>query len=147
MAACPRETTALLGAKKRSCQSSSDRSGRYTRIMAWLTLPVFAVLAVLHTQSMTQPGAFMVHAQDIPRQAQVIDQKSFNVWPNGLVPPSTVANGSQIFVPPGISTDDLHAKPFHVYDDEFYSIIGTDPTLTLLAETASDPVYHEAVVW
>ncbi|KAK7748105.1 hypothetical protein SLS53_001357 [Cytospora paraplurivora] len=96
---------------------------------------------------MIQPGAFMVHAQDLPRQAQVIDQKSFNVWPNGLVPPSTVANGSQIFAPPGISTDDLHAKPFHVYDDEFYSIIGTDPTLTLLAESASDPVYHEAVVW
>lgn len=63
------------------------------------------------------------------------------------VPPSTVANGSQAFAPPGIDADDLLAKPFHIYDDEFYSIIGTGPTLTLIAESDSDPLYHEAVVW
>lgn len=39
------------------------------------------------------------------------------------------------------------AKPFHVYDDEFYTIIGSNPTLTLIAETASNPLFHEATVW
>lgn len=41
----------------------------------------------------------------------------------------------------------LTQKPFHIYDDEFYEIIGSDPTLTLLAETSGDPLFHEAVVW
>lgn len=63
------------------------------------------------------------------------------------MPPSTVANGTQIFMPPGIDPADLLAKPFHIYDEEFYAIIGSDPTLTLIAETASDPLFHEAVVW
>jgi hypothetical protein len=39
------------------------------------------------------------------------------------------------------------AKPFHIYDDEFYSILGNNPTLTLIAEEASNPLFHEAVVW
>lgn len=43
--------------------------------------------------------------------------------------------------------DSLSAKPFHVYDEEFYSIIGSDPKLTLIAETSGDPLFHEAVVW
>lgn len=50
-------------------------------------------------------------------------------------------------MPPGLSPEELLAKPFHVYDDEFLSIIGQNPTLTLIAETASDPLFHEAVVW
>lgn len=41
----------------------------------------------------------------------------------------------------------MQAKPFHVYDEEFINILGTNPTLTLLGETESDPVFHEAVVW
>lgn len=39
------------------------------------------------------------------------------------------------------------SKPFHVYDDEFYKIIGDDPTLTLIAREESNPLFHEAVVW
>ncbi|ROW06592.1 hypothetical protein VMCG_04274 [Cytospora schulzeri] len=100
--------------------------------MAWSTLPIVAFLAI-------------VKAQDVPAQAQVIDQKSFNVISNVL--PSTEVNGSQVFAPPGVALEDLTTKPFHIYDEEFYSIIGTEPTLTLLAETESDPVFHEAVVW
>lgn len=50
-------------------------------------------------------------------------------------------------MPPGITPAELLAKPFHVYDEEFLSIIGENPTLTLLAEQATNPLYHEAVVW
>lgn len=50
-------------------------------------------------------------------------------------------------MPPGVTPAELLAKPFHIYDEEFLSIIGQNPTLTLLAEEASDPLYHEAVVW
>lgn len=34
-----------------------------------------------------------------------------------------------------------------VYSDEFYNIIGSNPTLTLIAKTDGDPLFHEAVVW
>lgn len=102
--------------------------------MAWSSLPLFALLAIAH-----------VEAQEVPAQAQIIDQRSWNVLP--IVLPSTEVNGSQVFNPPNITAEDLLAKPFHIYDDEFFSIIGTDPTLTLLAESDSDPLFHEAVVW
>lgn len=59
----------------------------------------------------------------------------------------TVANSTQVFMPPGIDAATLSAKPFHIYSDEFYSVIGDNPTLTLIAETESDPLFHEAVVW
>lgn len=102
--------------------------------MALSSLPLFAALAIAR-----------VKAQDVPAQAQVVDQRTWNVLPTVL--PSTEVNGSQIFQPHNMTPEDLLAKPFHIYDDEFYSIIGTDPTLTLLAETDSDPLFHEAVVW
>jgi len=54
---------------------------------------------------------------------------------------------SKIFVWPGVTLDSLKAKPFHIYDDEFFDIIGEDPTLTLIASSESDPLFHEAVVW
>lgn len=114
--------------------SVDDRSGGYLRTMALSSLPLFAALAIAR-----------VKAQDVPAQAQIVDQRTWNVLPTVL--PSTEANGSQIFQPPNVTPEDLLAKPFHIYDDEFYSIIGTDPTLTLLAETDSDPLFHEAVVW
>ncbi|KAG6359995.1 hypothetical protein INS49_011051 [Diaporthe citri] len=113
--------------------------------MAWVSLPSLAVLAAIHIQWLLNPDSVVVQAQDLPAQAQVIDQRSFNVLPNVL--PATVVNGSQTFMPPGITPEDLLAKPFHVYDDEFRSIIGSEPTLSLIAETATDPLFHEAVVW
>jgi gluconolactonase len=41
----------------------------------------------------------------------------------------------------------LTAKPFHIYDPDFLSVIGSDPTLTLLADSGTNPLFHEAVVW
>ena len=32
-------------------------------------------------------------------------------------------------------------------DNDFLSIIGSEPTLSLIAETETDPLFHEAVVW
>ncbi|KAI4598311.1 hypothetical protein KJ359_003195 [Pestalotiopsis sp. 9143b] len=81
----------------------------------------------------------------LPEQAQIIDQKSFAVLET--VPPPSEANASTIFVWPGVTEDSLTAKPFHIYTDEFYDIIGENPALTLLAEVESDPIFHEAVVW
>ncbi|KAI3332359.1 lactonohydrolase [Xylariaceae sp. AK1471] len=83
---------------------------------------------------------------EIPAQAQFIDQKAFNVLPS-VLPPSEF-NITNIFVPPGYDLAGLKEKPFHVYDDEFYDVIGANPTLTLIANSGSaDPLFHEAVVW
>ena len=51
------------------------------------------------------------------------------------------------WTPPGYTQDSLLAKPFHVYDDEFLAILGDSPTFSLVAASAKDPVYHEAIVW
>jgi gluconolactonase len=39
------------------------------------------------------------------------------------------------------------AKPFHIYDEEFYDVIGSSPSLTQIASSESDPIFHEAVTW
>ncbi|OCF33881.1 gluconolactonase [Kwoniella heveanensis BCC8398] len=80
-----------------------------------------------------------------PRYAQVIRPSSFAVL--DTVPPPTQANGSTLFFPPGTDADSLAAKPFLIYDDAFYDIIGSDPTLTLIASTDGDPLFHEANTW
>ncbi|KAJ0124850.1 evolved d-pantonohydrolase [Diaporthe amygdali] len=113
--------------------------------MAWVSLPSLAILAGIHIQWLLNPESVVVQAQEVPAQAQIIDQRSFNVLP--YVPPATVVNGTQTFMPPGIAPEELLAKPFHIYDDDFYDIIGSEPTLTLIAETETDPLFHEAVVW
>ncbi|EPE10888.1 evolved d-pantonohydrolase [Ophiostoma piceae UAMH 11346] len=82
----------------------------------------------------------------IPSQAQFIDQKAFNVL--AYVPPPAEFNGtSGPFVPPGYTLDSLLEKPFHIYDKEFATVLGTNPSLTLVGKTEKDPVFHEAVVW
>jgi hypothetical protein len=53
----------------------------------------------------------------------------------------------QVFVWPGVTQESLTAKPFHIYDDEFYDVIGRNPSLTLIASSDSDPIFHEAVTW
>ncbi|OTB08250.1 hypothetical protein M426DRAFT_30020, partial [Hypoxylon sp. CI-4A] len=81
-----------------------------------------------------------------PKQAQVIDKKSFSVLPT--VEPATVGNGSAFFfVPPGHTLESLKEKPFHIYDEEFYDIIGPNPTLTVVAESSDSPLFFEGVVW
>jgi gluconolactonase len=115
--------------------------------MAWVSLPSLALLAAVHIQWLLNPNSLAVQAQalELPAQAQLVDQRTFNVLPNVL--PSTVVNGTQVFMPPGVSPEDLMAKPFHVYDHDFLAVIGSEPTLTLIAEAETDPLYHEAVVW
>ncbi|KAK4946064.1 hypothetical protein LTR10_014866 [Elasticomyces elasticus] len=81
----------------------------------------------------------------VPDQALVVDQKSFNAL--STVPPPSQSNVTTIFVPPGITLDEALAKPFHIYDDAFYDIIGSNPTLTVIASQGIDPLYHEAVSW
>lgn len=46
-----------------------------------------------------------------------------------------------------MTQESLEAKPFHIYDNEFYDVIGHDPSLTLIATSDTDPIFHEAVVW
>ncbi|KAI2620080.1 calcium-dependent phosphotriesterase [Hypoxylon sp. NC1633] len=83
--------------------------------------------------------------REIPEQAQIIDQKSLNVLPT--VPPPTLSNASTLFIPPGYDLGSLTDKPFHIYDDDFYDVLGSNPTLTLIANTGSNPMFHEATVW
>ncbi|WVQ98187.1 hypothetical protein IAU59_005309 [Kwoniella sp. CBS 9459] len=80
-----------------------------------------------------------------PRYAQVIRPSSFAVLDN--VPPPSQANASTLFFPPGTDADSLAARPFLIYDNAFYDIIGSDPTLTLIASTDGDPLFHEANTW
>ncbi|EXJ67013.1 gluconolactonase [Cladophialophora psammophila CBS 110553] len=84
-------------------------------------------------------------AQSNSSQILVVDQKSFNVLKP--VPPPSQSNLTTIFVPPGVTLQQALAKPFHVYDESFLEIIGPNPTLTLIASTSSNPLFHEAVVW
>lgn len=172
MASTPQTSSHSRGGRGPATLYTSWRStagGHLFITMAWMSLPLLAVLAGVHVQWLLNPAVMLAQAQTIPAQAQVVDQRSFNgaypcksplgerlassvtdlgraVWPTS-VPPPTVVNGTQVFMPPGITPAELLAKPFHVYDDEFYSIIGENPTLTLIAEQATDPLYHEAVVW
>lgn len=48
---------------------------------------------------------------------------------------------------PGVTEESLKERPFHVYDPEFFHIIGRDPSLTLIATSEVDPIFHEAVTW
>jgi gluconolactonase len=50
-------------------------------------------------------------------------------------------------VPPGTTEESLKQKPFHIFDEEFYAVIGDNPTLTLIGQTDGDPLFHEANVW
>ncbi|KAJ5774868.1 SMP-30/Gluconolaconase/LRE-like region [Penicillium paradoxum] len=92
-------------------------------------------------------GSFLspVTSSKLPAQAQLIDQKAFNVLETTQPPTEFSAKSS--FVPPGSTGDSLAQRPFHVYDKEFLKIIGDDPTLTRIAHSPKDPLFHEAVVW
>ncbi|KAJ5860288.1 SMP-30/Gluconolaconase/LRE-like region [Penicillium soppii] len=93
------------------------------------------------SQSFVSP----VISTNVPDQAQIIDQRVFNVL-NNTRPPAEF-NATNVFVPPGSTGDSLTERPFHVYDEEFLKIIGKGPTLTRIAHSSKDPLFHEAVVW
>lgn len=48
------------------------------RTMALITLPVLAVFAAIQVQWLLNPTSIIVNAQQVPSQAQVINQASFN---------------------------------------------------------------------
>ncbi|WYZ43078.1 hypothetical protein EsH8_VI_000777 [Colletotrichum jinshuiense] len=105
----------------------------------------FAVLAAGLFLSGIQAQSLALAERLLPEKAQIIDQKSFNVLE--VVPPPQEVNATTEFLWPGVSHESLTEKPFHVYDPEFYDIIGSNPSLTLIATSETDPIFHEAVVW
>ncbi|KAK1980984.1 D-lactonohydrolase [Colletotrichum cereale] len=107
--------------------------------MAFAVVAAGLFLSGVQTQSLAAPE------RPLPAKAQLIDQKSFNVLE--VVPPSFEFNATSEFLWPGMTHESLTEKPFHVYDAEFYDIIGSDPSLTLIATSETDPIFHEAVVW
>ncbi|KAK4686857.1 gluconolactonase, partial [Tremellales sp. Uapishka_1] len=90
-------------------------------------------------------GLNLAHAWTPPPQAQEIFPSTFAVL--DTVPPPSEFNGTSVFYPPGTNQTSLKARPFLILDNEFYAIIGDNPTLTLIADTSPDPLFHEAVVW
>lgn len=46
-----------------------------------------------------------------------------------------------------MTLETLSERSFHVYHEDFLAILGSDPTLTLIADSGTDPVFHEANVW
>ncbi|GJC87396.1 gluconolactonase [Colletotrichum liriopes] len=107
----------------------------------------FAVVAAGLFLSGVQAQSSALAERPLPEKAQLIDQRSFNVLE--VVPPPYEFNATsrQEFLWPGVTHESLTEKPFHVYDPEFYDIIGSEPSLTLIATSETDPIFHEAVVW
>ncbi|CAG9994596.1 unnamed protein product [Clonostachys byssicola] len=54
---------------------------------------------------------------------------------------------STLFIPPGTTLESLLEKPFHVHHQDFLDIIGLNPTLTKIADSGTNPMFHEAPVW
>ncbi|KAF4840095.1 Gluconolactonase [Colletotrichum siamense] len=104
-----------------------------------------SLLAVVAAGLLVPLGMGLCTAAEVPATAQIIDWKSFNVLQN--VPPPAEANDSTLFLWPGVTKESLEARPFHIYDAEFYDVIGPNPSLTLIATSDTDPIFHEAVVW
>lgn len=84
-------------------------------------------------------------AQNVLATALVVDRLSLNFLK--VVQPPSVENISSIFLPQGVTEEEAKAKPFHVYDEGFLDIIGSNPTLNVIATSRVDPIFHEAVVW
>ncbi|KAI0165625.1 lactonohydrolase [Xylariaceae sp. FL1272] len=106
---------------------------------------VAVALAVISAGTAVATGVNSIPRTEIPAQAQFINQRAFNVIPD--VPPPSVFNGTTPFTPPGYDLSALLEKPFLVYNEEFYDVIGHNPSLTLIAHSDTDPIFHEAVVW
>ncbi|KAI1848955.1 hypothetical protein JX266_005383 [Neoarthrinium moseri] len=145
--ASPAAAVAAAGSRreKRKADAISGSSNSTTTTKIGVAMALTVLLVGLLVPLGFSPFSRTASARELPALAQVIDQKSFNVLET--VPPPSVANASTLFIWPGVTEESLTAKPFHIYDDDFYEVIGDNPTLTLLARTESDPLFHEAVVW
>lgn len=78
----------------------------------------------------------------VPDQAQLFDPAQYAV-----IDEYSDYNGLDVYVPSDKTLKQMVDKPFHVYDEEFLRILGPNPTLTVVAETETNPLFHEAVVW
>ncbi|KAM0257011.1 hypothetical protein ACHAQJ_004604 [Trichoderma viride] len=82
---------------------------------------------------------------ELPPQVQAIYPSTFVTM--SVVPPENVSNITSIFIPPGSTMESLKERPFHAYHPDFMRILGPNPTLTLIADSGTDPLFHEAVIW
>ncbi|KAI1265727.1 hypothetical protein F5Y18DRAFT_44931 [Xylariaceae sp. FL1019] len=125
--------------RSRAVSAENKQRPELKMMLIPVALAVIAAGVAIATRANNDPST------ETPAQAQFIDQRAFNVLP--YVAPPSVFNGTTPFTPPGYDLSALLEKPFHVYDDEFYDVIGPSPSLTLIAHSDSDPIFHEAVVW
>ncbi|KAH7026373.1 uncharacterized protein B0I36DRAFT_330524 [Microdochium trichocladiopsis] len=146
----PRGKQVPQAAPKSSQQDTSLDKGRLssnTMLFGFLAIAVLG--AAVYVNASPKLGVAFAGTRacdELPAQAQRINQKAFNVLPAVL--PLTESNATTFFHPPGTDTESLKARPFHVYDDEFLNVIGSNPKLSLIAHEASgNPIFHEAVVW
>lgn len=74
----PQKTTAAAAAAPPKPRPSEPaRTSRYS-IMTWTTVPALALVAAINVQWLLNPKTVAVSAQDVPAQAQVINQASWN---------------------------------------------------------------------
>ncbi|OAA60748.1 Six-bladed beta-propeller, TolB-like protein [Cordyceps fumosorosea ARSEF 2679] len=106
---------------------------------------LFSAAAAAAGPSLTAAGPYLTAATSLPAQAQVIDSAKFASVAS--VPPPNEYNGTTVWVPPGVSRQELKDRPFLVFDPDFLEVIGHEPKLAIIAETEKDPLFHEAVVW
>lgn len=62
-------------------------------------------------------------------------------------PPPALFNYTTPFLPPNVSVVAAKSKPFHVYDPEFYKIIGISPKLSRVFYNPEYAAAHEAAVY
>ncbi|KAI0598266.1 D-lactonohydrolase [Biscogniauxia sp. FL1348] len=132
--------------KSKKAQDGRVDTSRYKMAALPLSLVVLTAGVLIKAYDPSPAsGSSRLPRAEIPAQAQFIDQKAFNVLPT-VLPPSQ-SNATTFFIPPGYDSASLTEKPFHIYDEEFYDVIGTNPTLTLLANAGTNPLFHEATTW
>ncbi|KAJ4026500.1 hypothetical protein NW752_001448 [Fusarium irregulare] len=133
----------------RQVKSNPTKGGQPFSISTAVAVGAIAITALIPWKlgffDGLQSTTAVTDLRGLPDKAQIIDQRSFNVLER--VAPSNEANATTRFLWPGVTHESLLERPFHVYDAEFLDIIGKDPSLTLLATSDKDPLFHEAVVW
>lgn len=137
------KAVAPQGEAKEEAQELDDSDPTNGLLVKLIMYSAPVVVATAAALILGQSG--IVNTHSLPANAQFINQKDFNVLPS--VPAAAEFNATGVFIPPGQTAESMFAKPFHVYDQEFIAVLGANPTLTLLGQTDSDPVFHEAVVW
>ncbi|RBR25566.1 uncharacterized protein FIESC28_01529 [Fusarium coffeatum] len=133
----------------RQVKSNPTRGGQPLSISTAAAVGVIAIAALIPWKlglfDGIQSKTAVTDLKGLPDKAQIIDQRRFNVLER--VAPPNEANATTRFLWPGVTHESLLERPFHVYDAEFLDIIGKNPSVTLLATSEKDPLFHEAVVW